>query len=877
MSAQNNLAVIGIQRETTDLMRHISAIILMASLAAHGAERAVNGLVALYDFSEVEGSVVKDSSRLNPPLDLHITTIKNIQRTAGSIEIRKGTVIASTRPPTRLLNALKQSNEISVELWFKPANLKQDGPARLVTISKNISERNFTIGQKAANLQSRLRTTRTSKNGMPAIDTTPILSKKLTHAVYVRDSSGNTSLYVNGKKVKGQMTAGAMSNWDSSYRLALGNELSGERPWLGTLYLVAIYNRDLSAKEVALHFKSGAQAKMDPTKLAAAQNEHLFETKIAPLLSKHCLECHDPATAKGDLDLSQKLTAFANKDMIVTGKHEISALWEAVAKNEMPKKRTPLSTPEKALLKQWIDGGAKWTLSRIDPAIYAQGNETSRNWIRRLTVTEYIATVLAATGVDISTDARALLPPDLRADGFDNTAYNLNIDLKHINAYAKLAERIVNRMDVTTYAKRFSRKQSFTDKDMSAFLEKLGRWTLRGPLEKREVILYRGITTSVVANGGSYEEAVGLVLQAMLQSPRFIYRMENQYTGGRVGNFELAVRLSYLIWGAPPDEALYTAADQGKLSSPEQIRIQINRMLKDPRAVDRSVQFLSQWLNLGHLANLRPDKNHFPRWNPSLAADMRAESIAFFKEIIWKQNRSLSDLFNAQFTYLTSQLAQHYGLTPIQTGNGTLRYDLTKIPSRGGLLTHGSVLTRGGDDASMVTRGLFVMHNLLRGVVKDPPPCVDTTPVPSKPGLSQRGIAEKRIANANCGGCHGKFEPLAFGLERFDGLGSYFEKDNHGNRLREDGQILFPGEAKPITYRPSKELMDRLADSSRVRQSITWKLTQFALGRPLGPRDARSMQIIHQDGWKSGGTYANLIKAIAVSELFQIQPTENTE
>ena len=857
-----------------------SIIILLVSLVVftvRAAERVDNGLLAFYDFNTIEGPIVKDRSGLKPPLDLHIRAQGNTRRTNGSLEIIKGTVITSERPPLRMLNALKQSNEITVEVWFKPGNLKQDGPARLVTISKNISERNFTIGQKAASLQSRLRTTRTSKNGMPAIDTTPILSEKLTHTVYVRDSSGNASLYVNGKKVKEQMTAGAMSNWDSSYRLALGNELSGERPWLGTLYLVAIYNRGLSAKEVALHFKSGPQAKMDPTKLAAAQNEHLFETKIAPLLSKHCLECHDPATAKDDLDLSQKSTAFTDKDMIVPGKHEISTLWEAVAKNEMPKKRTPLSTSEKALLKQWIDGGAKWTLSRIDPAIYAQGNENSGNWIRRLTVTEYIATILATTGVDISNNARALLPPELRADGFANTAYNLNIDLQHINAYAKLTELIVNRMDVTTYAKRFSRKQSFTDKDMSAFLEKIGRWILRGPLEKREVILYRGITTSVVANGGSYEEAIGLVLQAMLQSPRFIYRMENQHTGGRVGNFELAVRLSYLIWGAPPDEALYAAADQGKLSSPEQIRIQVNRMLKDPRAVDRSVQFLSQWLNLGHLANLRPDKNLFPRWNPSLAADMRAESIAFFKEIVWKQDRPLSDLFNAQFTYLTSQLAQHYGLTPLQNGNGTLRYDLTKIPSRGGLLTHGSVLTRGGDNASMVTRGLFVMHDLLRGVVKDPPPCVDTTPVPSLPGLSQRGIAEKRIANANCGGCHSKFEPLAFGLERFDGLGSYFEKDNHGNRMREDGQILFPGEAKPIAYRTSKELMNHLAGSNRVRQSITWKLLQFALGRSLGPRDARSMQITHQAGWKSGGTYANLINAIAVSELFQIQPTENTE
>ena len=361
----------------------------------------------------------------------------------------------------------------------------------------------------------------------------------------------------------------------------------------------------------------------------------------------------------------------------------------------------------------------------------------------------------------------------------------------------------------------------------------------------------------------------------MLQSPRFIYRMENQQAGGRVSDAELAVRLSFLLWGAPPDEALNAAADKGQLGNASQLRAQVERMLKDPRAVERSVQFASEWLNLDSLANLRPDKQHFPNWNPALAGDMRAETIAFFKEIVWKQNRPLSNLLNAQFTHLTPRLAKHYGLPAIAKGKGPQRYDLTKVPARGGLLTQGSILTRGGDDASMVTRGLFVMHDLLRGVVKDPPPCVDTTPVASQPGLSQRSIAEKRIANANCGGCHSKFEPLAFGLERFDGLGSYFEKDNHGNRLREDGQILFPGEAKPIAYRTSGELMNHLAASDRVRQSITWKLTQYALGRPLGASDARAVQAIHQAGWQNTGTYANLITAIALSDLFQTQPSED--
>src|SRR6185503_18894295 len=144
-----------------------------------------------------------------------------------------------------------------------------------------------------------------------------------------------------------------------------------------------------------------------------------------------------------------------------------------------------------------------------------------------------------------------------------------------------------------------------------------------------------------------------------------------------------------------------------------------------------------------------------------------------------------------------------------------MRYDLSAVPGRGGLLTQGSVLTIGGDDASTVTRGLFVMHELLRGVVHDPPPSVDTTPVPAKPGLTRRAIAESRLANKNCMGCHTKFEPLSFGLEKFDGLGTYHETDEHGNKLREEGNILFPGQEIPMAYQSTIELTELLAKSDR--------------------------------------------------------------
>ena len=153
-------------------------------------------------------------------------------------------------------------------------------------------------------------------------------------------------------------------------------------------------------------------------------------------------------------------------------------------------------------------------------------------------------------------------------------------------------------------------------------------------------------------------------------------------------------------------------------------------------------------------------------------------------------------------------------------------------------------------------------------------PDADTTPVPTKAGATHRTISINRIANKSCGGCHKKFEPLAFGLEKFDGSGAYHDVDRHGNKLRDDGEILFPGAAKPVSYASASELMDLLAGSDRVSLSITWKLTQFSLGRPLVAADARIVNDIHKASQEAGGTYASLITAIVLSDLVQMTLTE---
>ena len=284
-------------------------------------------------------------------------------------------------------------------------------------------------------------------------------------------------------------------------------------------------------EEVAANTAAGSAAPAAPPVPVRDPSEELFETRVASILAEHCLECHDSTTRKGKLDLSHRASAFAGGregSPIVPGKAGESLLWESVASDEMPDDRPPLSAPDKEAIRRWIDGGAKWTIGFIDPADFESKTQVAQNFIRRLTLPEYIETVRAATGVDISAEARALLPPDLRADGFSNTAYNLNVDLKHVDAYAQLAGTIAGRMDIATFAKRFSKNRSLTDKPMREHIERIGKWMLRGQLVGNELDAFRGISTSVASAGGDFDEAVRYVIEAMLQSPRFIYHMEDQ-------------------------------------------------------------------------------------------------------------------------------------------------------------------------------------------------------------------------------------------------------------------------------------------------------------------------------------------------------------
>lgn len=228
--------------------------------------RVTSGLQALYRFNEGAGAAVSDTSGVGTPLELVIADISRVTWNTGSITLNQSTKISSPAAATKLSNAIPNAEAITVEAWIAPANLTQTGPARIVSLSQGTGKRNFTLGQgpsgaSADQYDMRLRTTVTGKNGSnPTLPSgAGTLTTALTHVVYTRDASGNATFYVDNIPVSVGSIDGSLSNWDTNFQLVLGNESTSTRPWLGTIDLVAVYDKALSAAEVAQNFSAGAQ------------------------------------------------------------------------------------------------------------------------------------------------------------------------------------------------------------------------------------------------------------------------------------------------------------------------------------------------------------------------------------------------------------------------------------------------------------------------------------------------------------------------------------------------------------------------------------------------------------------------------------------
>ena len=403
-----------------------------------------------------------------------------------------------------------------------------------------------------------------------------------------------------------------------------------------------------------------------------------------------------------------------------------------------------------------------------------------------------------------------------------------------------------------------------------SIVTRLGREAYRRALTPRDVDGLLAFFDEGAAAGG-FEAGVRTALEAMLASPHFVLRLERAPVdaprrGYRLSDADLASRLSFFLWGAPPDEELLTLADAGRLT-PEELERQALRMLADPRAEALGARFAAQWFRLQDMDKVRPDPNFYPDYDENLARAMRRETEMFFAHLV-RENRGLLDLYRADYTFVDERLARHYGIP----GVAGRRFRRAAYPddTRRGVLGHGSilVLTSLANRTSPVLRGKWVMEVLLGTPPPPPPPDIpaleDTDETRDGRRLTTRERMELHRSNPACSSCHRLIDPIGLALDNFDVTARW--------RVREQG---VPLDTRGVYYDGTpvstpRELVDALlARPVPLVRTFTENLLAFAVGRRVEHFDQPAVRAIARAAEANGYRMASFVLGVVGSDAFQ--------
>lgn len=409
-------------------------------------------------------------------------------------------------------------------------------------------------------------------------------------------------------------------------------------------------------------------------------------------------------------------------------------------------------------------------------------------------------------------------------------------------------------------------------------LGNVARRAYRRPVTGDEVTRLVRYVQMARREGESFERGIQLAIQAVLVSPNFLFRVEVEPKSGdpgakhRLGNYELASRLSYFLWSSMPDETLFALAAKGKLQDPAVLAAQVKRMLQDPKARALADNFAGQWLQLRKLATVTPDPKHFPGFTDTLRRAMRTETEMFFNAIM-REDRSVLEFLDARFTFLNETLARHYGNTEVK--GETFRRVALPGGERGGVLTQASVLTVTSNPTrtSPVKRGKWVLENILGTPPPPPPPGVAELPDDKKEALTGtlRQRLEQHRANPACASCHQRMDPIGFGLENFDAVGAWRTRDGGGEidpsgTLADGKSFKGPAQLKAI-LRDKKSLFVR---------NLTERMLTYALGRGVESTDKCHIDEIAQGVANQGYRFSSLVTRIVQSDPFRLRRGDGT-
>jgi mono/diheme cytochrome c family protein len=472
--------------------------------------------------------------------------------------------------------------------------------------------------------------------------------------------------------------------------------------------------------------------------------------------------------------------------------------------------------------------------------------------LRRLTHSQYNNTVRDLIG-DYSRPADRFPPEDF-VGGFKNQTRSQGIPPVLEDAYSRAAERMalnafragdVNNLIPCTPASPRDAKCR------EQFVRAFGERAFRRPLTAVEVRRYTDLFATQAAKAGKFLEGARVVVEAMLQSPKFLFHV----TAGEAGalrDYAIANRLSYFLWDTMPDRALLDAAANGDLQTADGIERVGRRMLEDKRARQAVDEFFGQWLRFDRMLGAAKDDGRYPSFTPELAAMMVQETKMLLGHLVWN-DRSFMEALTADYSFLNADLARLYGLPEPAD-----EFEMVKFPAelpRAGILGHATFLasTTGPVETSPTARGLFVREHLLCQVVPNPPPGVNTNlPEPTADAVrAKRDRMLQHVENQSCAGCHRLMDPIGFGLEKYDAVGAWREKEKlevggegAGRSKLVEVDIDAVGEIAGLpssTFADSRALGRVLASSPVCQDCVVKQVFRYAFGRPETPADRTSI------------------------------------
>jgi hypothetical protein len=491
--------------------------------------------------------------------------------------------------------------------------------------------------------------------------------------------------------------------------------------------------------------------------------------------------------------------------------------------------------------------------------------------VRRLNRFEYDNTVADLLG-DTSRPARQFPTEERSHLGLDNDAGSLTVSPVLVEQYQLAAEKLAATA-VTQLDKLLGCDAASAGEEACAkqFIDSFGAKAFRRPLAADESARLLGVYQAGRAQ--DFASGIRMVVEALLQSPAFLYRVEFGATpasGGRepvrLTSWEMASRLSYLLWQSMPDETLRQAALQDTLTTDAALTAQVERMLADPRARKMVEHFHEVWLSLDEYATLEKDPQIFPAFTGEIASLMAQETRTFLDHLVWDGEGDVGSMFTAPYSFMNQKLLDYYGGKGV-TGDTFMKVTLDPT-QRLGLLTQGGLLASlaKANQTGPVQRGKFIREQFLCMDMPPPPAGVDIKVPDLSPTLSTRERFSQHSADATCQGCHTLMDPIGLALENFDGAGRYRTAEN-GKAIDVTGEI-FQADV-PGAFMGAAGLAHKLAESPAVKACIGRAWFQYAYGRADTVEDTCTIGSVQQKFASAGYKIKDLIIALTQSDAFR--------